>query len=184
MRMGVRSLWSCVALSVWALPAWADLPANQTIRWNFRADPADPESAIEMYAVVSLTATEVDGSSVGWTVASVEFFKGEGENLKTWIELAPPLDTPDGLWWANHTDPMNPELNEFLDTPVLYGRAYADNPGEADLLYQMESATVGTEGPYEQTSGVDYVLAAADTNEPVKEGTQEPVETEATRRVE
>lgn len=181
MRNGFFWKISGLALAVCASEAMAQLPADQTIRWNFRQDAENPNSPVEMYAVVTLTASEIDGTSVGWTVASVEFFKGEGENLKSWIEIAPPLDTPDGLWWAAHADPLNPDLGELLDTPLLYGRAYADDPGEADLLYEMESVTPDAGGPYERTAGVSYLLAAADTNEPVKGGEEEPVETDNTR---
>jgi len=183
--MSIRSFLqlSCVLVVFWAVPASAQLPADQVIQWRFRQDPNDPNSAVEFHAVVTLTAWEVDANAVGWSVAKVEFLKPEGSETKSWIEENPPLDTPDGLWWVTHEDPTTPELTEFLDTPLLKGRAFAEEPGDVDLLYELSSESVVGEGPFEQTSDVDYVLAAADTEEPVKQGDDEMVDTQQSEDV-
>lgn len=181
-RFTLLGLMMLGALSV--SRAVAQIPADQTIHWSFRENPEDPESTVEIHAIVTLSAVEVDEENVGWSVASVEFIRGEGEDETSWVEVAPPLETPDGLWWVAHADVENPQLDEFIDTPLLSGRAYSDDPEEVDLLYEIESATPMEGGPFEQTSGVSYLLAAADTNEPVKEGEQEPVETVDTRSIE
>jgi len=169
---------SCVSVVFASAPASAQLPADQVIQWKFRQDPSDPNSAVEFHAVVTLTAWEVDANAVGWSVAKVEFLQPVGSEIKSWIEENPPLETPDGLWWVTHDDPLSPDLGEFLDTPLLKGRAFAEDPGDVDLLYELASQSAIGEGPFEQTSDVDYILAAADTEDHIKEGDNEMVDTE------
>lgn len=158
-------------------PALAQLPPQQTIQLRLRQSPFDPNSNVEFYVVATLEAVDCDSDQVGWSVASMEFFQDDGNGIKSWVEIQPVLDTIDGLWWVTHGDPQAPVLEEFLTTPLLQGVATADDPVDEDLAYEIlaEEATPST--PYQTTATVTYALAAADTSEPVKDGTDEPVET-------
>ena len=173
-----------VVLSVFeAGSARADLPPDQTIQWRFRENPRDPNSAITLEAIVTLTAWEADGHAVGWSVARIEFRKPAGSGFKTWVEENPPLDTPDGLWWVIHIDPGSPNLMELLDTPRLRGRAFADDPGEEDIAYDLSARTRIGLTAFEHTTEISYALAAADTEEPIRDGDDEPVETHSNEDV-
>ncbi|MFY4727822.1 hypothetical protein [Nitrospira sp. BLG_2] len=176
MRAHFVLAWSVTVLLVHVGGAWADLPQDQTVQFAFHVSPANPNSVVDFYVIATLHAVDSDVEDIGWRVTLLEFVYRDGVDNFTWTQEYPTLDTGDGLWWVSHGDAQNPELDEFLTTPLLTGTATADSPGYADLDYELISVPAVSSTPYETTASVTYAMAAAGTNEPVKGGTDEPVE--------
>ena len=162
-------------------PAFAQLPADQTVQWRFHQTPSTPSSPVDFRVIATLKAVEMNRDEVGWEVQRLEFFQVLANGTKTWVENYPGLGTPDGLWWATHANPLAPNLDEFLSSPLLKGVATADNPADDDLTYSLESSPA-TIGVYPHTASVTYALAPQDPVEPpIKSGDNEPVEADDTR---
>ena len=179
-----RIFWVSLLMAAFRVAeASAQLPADQTVQWRFHQTPSNSNSPVDFRIVATLKAIERDRYAIGWEVQSLEFVQILEEGTKTWVENYPDVDTPDGLWWAVHDDPLSPALNEFLSSPLLSGVAAADNPADEDLDYRVAS-TPSTLGVYANTAQVTYALAPIDPDEPpVKSGDNEPVETDGTRDI-
>lgn len=104
----------------------ANLPNGRTLTYEVR--DGDLESPLTYEYEMHLTAQEEDGDSIGWAVDSVTIRKfDENEQLtSTWIDNAPNVASADGLWWAEHADPANPVLDDFLVSPPIDGTAGTD----------------------------------------------------------
>lgn len=126
----------------------ANLPNGRTLTYEVR--DGDSESPLLYEYEMHLTANNVDGGSIGWAVDSVTITKFDAyEQLTgTWIDNAPNVDSADGLWWADHSDPANPVLDEFLASPPIDGTA------GTDMDYEFE----GQGAPATTTSNVLVAL--------------------------
>ena len=157
----------------------ADLPDDQIIELRIRETPSDPESVVIFSVKFELTATDSDGGKIGWEVTEVvlEDSDSEASPLPTWSDPLPAVDTPDGLWWVEHDDPMDPEASEFASVPYIEGLADATDPQDDDLEYELEGDFyAGGAPPYEVTSsGTAYSIRQM-AQEPEVDIEDEPVE--------
>ena len=165
----------------WGASALAQLPADQAVTFKMHSDHADPNSSVDFEVTLHLTATEVGVDSAGWTISEIEFFKpGVGVAPdRTWIVASPFVPTVDGLWWVSHANTAVPEVSEFGLPPYLDGFAFALDPADEDLSYSLAGRpyTPPPAGaPFLQTAALSYSMALADTETPVKDGDDEPVE--------
>ena len=112
--------------------ASASLPNGRTLTYEVR--DGDSESPLLYEYEMHLTAEEQDGDSIGWAVDSVTIRKFDTTEqwISTWTDSAPNVDSADGLWWADHADPANPVLEEFVVSPLIDGTA------GTDLDYEFE----------------------------------------------
>ena len=110
----------------------AGLPADDGVRYTMRETPEDPESDIVFTAELALKAIDSDGDSIGWKITTMEFRQPATttEPEYIWVEGAPSVPSPDGLWWIDHADHHSPDLAEFVLSPALTGTAIADDPSD------------------------------------------------------
>jgi hypothetical protein len=146
-----------------------------------RGNPTDPDSSVHFEVTLLLTAAEADVDSAGWIIGEIEFFKPGvgGAPDRTWIVASPFVPTVDGLWWVYHANTAAPEVSEFSLPPYLDGFAFALDPADEDLSYALVGRpyTPPSAGaPFVQTAALSYMLALADTQTPVGDGDDEPVE--------
>ncbi len=181
--MHFRHITSVVfAAVVLAVGVSADALATETdsIRFNLRQDPNDPSSAIIRTIDLDLESHEVDGNDVGWAVVSVKISELDANSQATrvWVDAAPFVGSPDGLWWIEHADPLNPQRSEFTMPPLLRGVVPAEDPADPDLDYSIEGAPYNAppEPPFEVTAALDYTFTPTDTGVPVSTVLAAPTE--------
>ena len=121
--------------------AEATLPDDQTIRYNIREIPSDPESDVIFTITLELSANQADGDSVGWQIDEVRFVRISDE--AEWIEDYGTNSKP-SLWWVDHADHHSPELSEFAMPPLLTGMAEAVLAPDPDLEYSIVGKTCDT----------------------------------------
>lgn len=162
--------------------AWAqELPADETVAYWIHELPDDPNSAVTLSITLTLHADDSDSGSVGWQITEVEFRQpGTGGASDTvWTESFPSVNSADGLWWVEHSDPGDPQPSEFSWPPLLTGDAVAVDPANADLSYALEGLayTPPPEGaPYTVTAAFQYSFSLLGESAPFLEGEDEPVE--------
>jgi hypothetical protein len=188
--MSARSLiWKALAANIVTLTmaqgASATMPSGQEVVYRIHETPTDPQSAVVFTVAVKLVAEEIDGAAVGWRVATATF--NQKSPVRTWVKMNPVLDTPDGLWWITHADPMAPLLTEFLAPPLMYGTADAQDTSYADLDFEYAGASYVSppppgEPPYgENTAAAIYWFQLVGITEPEEDSDEdEPVETDDT----
>ena len=160
----------------------SELPPERVATYVIHEVPSDPNSAVTMTINLSLRAQDAHDLAVGWEVASIEFrapaASGVGDSV--WVAVQPALETPDGLWWVEHADPLLPLASEFAQSPHFTGTATATEQAEQDLLYDFEGSSYSIPypylDPYPITGGLDYAFAVVEEPEPVTGGIDEPVE--------
>lgn len=118
----------------------ADLPLSRKVVYSIREIPTNPESPIIFTVTLRLVAGQISGKAVAWIV-DYAVFDTVGQAPKRWIKENPALDTPDGLWWVEHEDPLNPVESEFGVPPRLVGVAKAQDTGYDDLDYGFVGVT-------------------------------------------
>ncbi len=168
----------CLALS--SAMARADLPPDQTVYYNIREVPTDPDSDVVFIVVLDLTAADSDGDWIGWEIATAEFWQPTGAKLYSiWTDNTVDVDSPDGLWWVEHANPDKPDRSEFVLPPWLTGTATAEDPSNDDLDYDFEGVeyTPPPGGPpFEVTGALTYEFTLHQASEPLEEGDAEAVE--------
>lgn len=158
------------------------LPEDQRIRYAIREVPTDPLSAVIWTIDLALEAEDSDGDSVGWSIESVTVTERDasGEPASIWTDAAPPeCDSPDGLWWVEHSDPAKPKPADFALPPLLAGTASVQFGAESDLEYTLEGVEYVPEpgSPLSElvVTGLDYAFTPAGESQPLDEGDDEPV---------
>lgn len=151
----------CLALTV--AVARADLPPDQTIYYNFRDVPTDPDSDVILIVVLDLQAADSDGDSIGWKITTAEFRKPTGARAYSiWTDNAPFVDSPDGLWWVEHANHEKLKRSEFVMSPWLVGTAAAEDPSTPGLQYDLVGVVYipPPSGPlFEVTAAMTYEFA-------------------------
>ena len=165
-----------------AIPPEESLPDEQIVVYSIHDVPTDPTSDVVFVIELDVTAIDSDFNSVAWEITVAEFRQpGSGGDPDTvWVKNAPPVDTPDGLWWVEHFDPSAPHISEFDMLPGMVGMATAQDPANADLDYDVLGAEyiAPPSSPYENTTALSYWLAAVQDpppQEPIEEGDGESV---------
>lgn len=159
------------------------LPPDVTVQLNLREPPGDPLSDVTHRVILGLFEDSRNGDSVGWDVAilTIRELDENGDVAYRWSTGGPTVDTSDGLWWIEHADPDNPELEEFVLLPRIHGTAGALDQGVSDLDFDFEG-NVYTEPPggppFEITGSLDTFLRLAETPppEPIKDVEDEELE--------
>jgi len=170
----------------YAAPAGAEgpgaLPANQNVQVNIRQNSFDPTSIITHKINAILTPVEVQGDWVAWEISELDLRRVDalGEDEVMWGADRPAIDTPDGLWWVEHQDPMQPIMEEFTVLPHIAGTATSFDPAVADMLFDMEGSpyVAPPQGSlFPITGKLTYALVAADNpSEPEADGDDDEVE--------
>jgi hypothetical protein len=146
-----------------------------------REDPADEQSDVAFQFEFELEADSVVGSVVRWEITEARFIEYDnGFILHRWTVEFPAVDSSSGFWEVTHTDTENPETQEFDTLPTLVGTAESDIRG-ADLDYEISagSLTQAEEAMYGgDVAGMTYRLIKEDEPEPVREGEDEPEESD------
>jgi hypothetical protein len=155
-------------------------PEPMDVVYRIHDDPDDPNSAIVFTVMLSLEAEEVDENWIGWQITEIRFRQPgqNGDPDTIWIESDPDVPAHDGLWWVDHADRDDPQLDEFAEPPHLVGIAAAVDPNDADLKYDFEGVgyTPGSGGPpWDATAALDYKFTLDGQSSPLESGTDEPV---------
>ncbi len=135
-----------------------DPPLQQVVSHSVYQDPNDPESDLIWMIVAYLTESDSVGNSIGWSVDKIKLFEVNADPTpdREWVDTAPTVDTPDGLWWIEHADPNSPDLAEFDMPPFIDGLADAQDPSDSDLDYEFEGVVYD-----EPAEGPQFALTAA-----------------------
>ncbi len=155
-------------------------PEIQCISLIFHTIPNNPQSGVSLVVTLLMTPVAVDGNSVGWGIDAAIFARPiEGGEWRNWqsgpIEVN---DSADGLWWVNHADISAPAESEFTVLPALAGWGEPEAPGDAELLFVIESSETGApadpNAPYAlQTAYGWYYFTDGDLE---VDGDEDPVE--------
>lgn len=154
------------------------IACDEAVLYLLHETPTDPESAVVFAVKLELEAADSDETSIGWEITLAEFRQpGDGGPADTvWVENTPVVDSPDGLWWCDHADFLDPQLSEFDMPPLLVGTADAEDPEEADLDYSFEGVTYEPPPggpPYDPSAGLTYVFTKVGFEDPEEEGEDE-----------
>jgi hypothetical protein len=181
-RVVRHTVFVLMVLGFVASGASAQLPPEpMDVVYRIHDNPNDPDSAIVFTVMLSLEAQEADENSIGWQITEIRFRQPgqNGDPDTIWIESDPDVPTQDGLWWVDHADRENPQLDEFDEPPHLVGIAAAADPNATDLKYDFEGVgyTPGSGGPpWDVTAALDYKFKLDGQSSPLESGTDEPVE--------
>lgn len=159
--------------------ATADLPGERTIKYYIRQTPSDSQSDIIWSVELDIEATDSNGESVGWRIGALHVKDHDPSHtpLRSWTKTSPQVNTPDGLWWVDHADHMDPLASEFDVTPLLGGTAIAARQGDADLDYSFEGDNYIEDTMYGgQVSGLTFSFLLAGEADSEEEGDDEPGE--------
>lgn len=172
-----RSLWFGMWCLIMAGPTYAVLPIDRTATYVLYETPGDPESDVKLVVTLHLHAEELDGDEIGWAITAVDIERPATHS--EWEAAAPVVNTGDGLWWVTHADIEKPEVEEFVQPPLVTGIADAISSGDDDLDIEIvglyyDEVTRGT--PFPITGALTYSLINRETEEPEEEGDDEPVE--------
>lgn len=171
----LATLVATIVLGTGSSVARADLPKDRTIKYSIHKTPSDPQSDIIWSVELELEADDSNGESVGWQIRALRV-KGPTP-LGSWTKTSPQVSTPDGLWWVDHADHMDPLASEFDVTPLLEGTAIATGQGEADLEYSFEGDSYSGSPSYEgNVSGLTFSFLLVGEEDPEEEGDDEPAE--------
>ena len=184
----MRSPWKSSVLMVllsalFTQTSLAQVPPDESVQFKIHASATDPLSPVVFVITMNLAASEWNDNVVGWTVTSVEFRQpGAGSaSDQTWMASYPLLPTVDGLWWVQHVDPFAPLLSDFRQPPLIEGTAAIQSAATEDLGYSFQGrpyTAPPTGAPFLQTAALSYALALIDTQTPMKDGQDEPVESD------
>jgi hypothetical protein len=175
----VRSTYLFILLSVMvslyssASSARGDSPPDQQVAYYIRESPADPNSAVVFEVILELSAQNAAQDSVGWGIDRIELRQTNGGTVTVWTKTAPEIGSEDGLWWVQHANPAEPQLQEFALPPSLVGLAIAQDPEELDLAYDL-AGVPGSQSPA-NVAVLTYTFARVSEPEPSRSGEDEPV---------
>ncbi len=156
----------CGFVGLAADAAHAQLPADRTLKLAFHETPSDPESPIVLIVELELSAEDIDGDSVGWSVEQLRVAELDdyGFTVGEWIQTEPTVATGDGLWWVEHDDAQEPDNGEFVILPLMAGTAVSVMQNQPALDFFMEGVDDDPPGgaPYPVTSVLDVALVRTD----------------------
>ncbi len=180
-RFAIRLFVAAGALGILASPgAVRGVTPDQIVSFIFHETPTDPNSDVIFTVELSLSAAETEGNSVGWEITQarlVEPLEGEGETV--WVDAEPNVNTADGLWWIEHSDPESPQASEFVEPPLIDGQA--EDPDGVDLNYTFEGFPYSPppEGPpYTTTASIAFEHWLVGQSEPGGDPVAVPTEVE------
>lgn len=155
-------------------------PQTQIVSYTVYEDPDAPNPTPIWMVALLLVEADASGNDVGWAVGEVTIYEINDPSAdRVWVHTAPNVDTPDGLWWVNHADPANPQLQEFDLPPLVSGLAAAEDPIDPDLNYEFEGrAYVAPPGgpQFAATAAIDLRFIEYQSPWPVIDRQDEPVE--------
>ena len=154
-------------------------PLTQEVVYKIHDDPNDPNSAVIFTVWLSLEREEVNGNSVGWAINRIRFRQvGESSDV-LWTVFDSNVPTSDGLWWIDHADQADPQLDEFASPPHLQGVATANDSNDDDLEYDFQGCSLAGSGdPWVPTAWLDYEFTIEGQPAAIAYGTDEPIEIE------
>ncbi len=153
-----------------------ELPADQQVVFCIHESPGNSESPIRQAIILQLTAQSIDDGEVGWQIAAVQFHDISSGVSRIWTQLAPVVNSSDGLWWVTHNDPLTPDVAEFAKPPHLQGQAAAAEAGAPGLSYDLHGKAWGTaNSPFPRTGCLDFLLQLLDETQPLVFGAETPV---------
>lgn len=158
--------------------AWADLPGERTIQYKIRDTPSDADSTPVFIVELDLSASDMDGDSVGWKINEMRFLDKNPTRtpLKSWVKSSPTVSTQDGLWWIDHADPDDPQVSEFDVTPLLEDTATAQGSYN-DLDFSFQGAGYSGSPVYGgNVAGLTHEFTIVGAATPEEEGDDEPAE--------
>lgn len=177
--MNIGTLLLTTALMSNVLTASTDADRAQAVRYALHFDVDDFASPVASEIELQLRPADRDGAFIAWRVEQVVVteFDADGVPARQWSRVDPVIDTPDGLWWVEHYDPLKPHPAEFTLMPHVSGLARsqdADLPGLAFAL-RARPTEPSTDDLPAPAALLSYVLLAEDDSEP-EVGEDEPVE--------
>ena len=139
-RVVIAGLVAAMSLVVVSPAVAGGLPQDQTVYYYIHDNPTQATSNVVFVIRLDLTAVDSDANDVGWEITSVEFRQPLGRPAldTVWVETSPTVDSPDGLWWVEHSDAAFPALDEFTLPPNLVGLAIAQDPTDNNLDYDFK----------------------------------------------
>lgn len=151
------------------------------VQYKLRETPSDPNSAVTWTIGLYLKEKQVDSNDVGWLIESIKISQLDSVGLpeNVWTEETPTVDSSDGLWWAEHADPNDPQASEFVEPPLLESTATTEDPASADLDYYLEGVPYNPPSggpPYVETGALNYTFTLVGSSDPEHEGEDEPVD--------
>jgi len=158
------------------------LPADRVIYFAIHENPENPNSRVQYYLSLSITAADQDGDWIGWDITNYKITEKAVLGSDTvWDVDSPNVGTTDGLWWVEHADPDNPIPTEFVEPAPVADTAVAVDPADPDLDFDVVGVpyTPPPGGPpYQVTAALDFAFSAtADPNDPPDDsGDDEPVD--------
>ena len=172
---------AAVSLGIVPLALANGLPEDQSVYYYIHDNPTQATSNVVFTIRLDLTAADSDGDAVGWEITAIEFRQvGARPTLDTlWSDTSPTVDSPDGLWWVEHSDAAFPALEEFTLPPKLLGLAIGQDPLDKNLDYDLKGVAYvpPLEGaPFEITGALTYVFTEEEEEDPVEQGKDEPIE--------
>ena len=169
--------WGCIVLTG-CLPALAaaELPLAQLVTIQVHEIPDDPSSPLELVFSWDLDPVARDGSSVGWLVVRFQLQWVSVDSTST--EYLPWIDTPDGLWWVTHGDPLHPEATDFSSPPPVAGIANVEGGSAGVVEYDVDgqAAPTGPSSPFPVTSLLSYHVQMVGASDPPISGDDDPAE--------
>jgi hypothetical protein len=184
MRSTVKLLpFAAVMLTglLFATTASATPPSNYYVEYKSHEDPADEESPVIFMTRFYLEPVSTNGTSVGWEVARVEFFRidGDGHATVRWQVNFPEVDSMDGLWWVEHEHESEPAAEEFFSAPSIAGDATRMTSSGAALAFQIEAGTLayGQQSLYAgKVAALSYTYHEYGASDPDVDDDDEPAE--------
>ncbi len=156
-------VWVCTLSVVSLAVAQSGLPPDRYVRYRIHSDPTNTESAVVWDIILQLVAKQRNEQQVGWEVETITFHHLTSENDPvSWSNVAPPVGTPDGLWWVEHLDADQPQTDEFLQPPPMSGVGLPLDPANGQLTYSIAGVPNLLPGPFEHTAALTYSFSADD----------------------
>ncbi len=158
------------------------LPADRVIHFAIHQDPENPNSRVQYYLSLSITAVDQDGDFVAWEIENYKITEKAVLGADTvWDVDFPQVGTADGLWWVEHDDPDNPIRPEFVEPAPVADTAVANDPADPDLDFDVVGVpyTPPPGGPpYDVTGAIDFAFSTtSDPDDPPDDsGDDEPVD--------
>lgn len=159
----------------------ADPPSTYFATYYVHQTPGDSSTPLLYTLTFTLRPARVVGEYVGWQVYETTLARPDanGGAPLVFADVAPSVDSSDGLWWVPHGDPDAPRIEEFELSPPLSGTALASDPAHPDLEYTFEGHGGFTDGGGSNTDYAiaSYTLTQSGEVDPDEEGDDTPVPT-------
>lgn len=110
-----------------------------------RFDSGDPGSPVSMQVDIALERAETSSTATKWlpTSVSVQHFDLNGGLVGEWVDDAPIVTTPDGLWAVVHAT-ETPKAGEFDESPPILGVGVSTGVDATPVAYRLQAARLLT----------------------------------------